>query len=144
MMPVPFGTLPGISDLFADYVANEPRIRRFYPHSFDLDAVIDFARERRDAPLPHRNELAHALREQQRRWSGNMDAVERLAGGAVVVVTGQQPGLFTGPLYSVLKAITVIKLARVIESAGISAVPVFWAAAEDHDYEEIQWAAILD
>jgi uncharacterized protein YllA (UPF0747 family) len=60
------------------------------------------------------------------------------------VVTGQQPGLFTGPLYTVLKAITTIKLAQAIEDAGIPAVPIFWAAAEDHDYEEIQWASLLD
>ena len=58
--------------------------------------------------------------------------------------TGQQAGLFTGPNYTILKALTVIKLARKLNDAGVHAVPVFWVAAEDHDYQEIESATILD
>src|SRR5262249_13169076 len=60
------------------------------------------------------------------------------------VISGQQPGLFTGPIYTILKAITVIKLARALREAGVPAVPIFWVAAEDHDYLEIEWAKFLD
>ena len=57
--------------------------------------------------------------------------------GTVVVVTGQQVGLFGGPLYTVFKALTAVQLARQLTSQGTPAVPVFWVATEDHDFEEI-------
>jgi bacillithiol biosynthesis cysteine-adding enzyme BshC len=64
---------------------------------------------------------------------------------AVAVVTGQQAGLFGGPLYTLLKAVTAIQLARrVREEHGIPAVPVFWVDAEDHDWEEVRTASVLD
>lgn len=57
---------------------------------------------------------------------------------SVVVITGQQAGVLTGPLYTIYKTITVIQLAReVSRQTGIEAIPVFWVASEDHDYTEI-------
>jgi len=64
---------------------------------------------------------------------------------AVAVVTGQQAGLFGGPLYTLLKAITAIQLARKVRSEhGVPAIPVFWVDAEDHDFAEIRDASVLD
>jgi bacillithiol biosynthesis cysteine-adding enzyme BshC len=73
-------------------------------------------------------------------------AVGRLADPrAVAVVTGQQAGLFGGPLYTLLKAITTLQLARRTEAAhGIPVVPIFWVAGEDHDWLEVRTAAVLD
>lgn len=70
---------------------------------------------------------------------------ERLAAGDVLVVTtGQQPALFTGPLYTVYKALTAIVLARCLEAArGVPVVPVFWVAGDDHDFAEANHAAVL-
>jgi uncharacterized protein YllA (UPF0747 family) len=59
-------------------------------------------------------------------------------------VTGQQPVLFTGPLFSILKAITAIKVASALEKAGIKAVPLFWVASEDHDFAEISTTWVID
>jgi bacillithiol biosynthesis cysteine-adding enzyme BshC len=54
-----------------------------------------------------------------------------------VVTTGQQPGLFGGPLYSVYKGITTLRLARALEARlGKPVLPVFWVASEDHDWAE--------
>jgi len=56
---------------------------------------------------------------------------------ALVVVGGQQAGLFTGPMLVVYKAITVLKTARLAErQLGRPVVPVFWIAGEDHDWDE--------
>lgn len=71
---------------------------------------------------------------------------DRLAQGEVLVVTtGQQPGLFTGPLYTVHKALSALALARRLEAErGVAVVPVFWVAGDDHDFAEANHAAFLD
>ena len=64
---------------------------------------------------------------------------------SVAIVTGQQAGAFGGPLYTVLKAVTAIQLARRVQAQhGVPVVPVFWVDSEDHDWEEIQTATTLD
>jgi bacillithiol biosynthesis cysteine-adding enzyme BshC len=61
---------------------------------------------------------------------------------AVAVTTGQQPGLFTGPLYTIHKAVSAAALARVLEEQwGRPVVPVFWLAGDDHDFTEASSAA---
>lgn len=61
----------------------------------------------------------------------------------VVVTTGQQPGLFGGPMLTWVKAISAIALADEIEAAtGIPTAPVFWAATDDGDFEEARWTSV--
>ncbi|MDP4161437.1 MAG: bacillithiol biosynthesis cysteine-adding enzyme BshC, partial [Bacillota bacterium] len=63
----------------------------------------------------------------------------------LVVITGQQAGILTGPLYTLYKAMTTIRLAQEQrEKLGRPVVPVFWIASEDHDWLEIQSTYILD
>ena len=70
---------------------------------------------------------------------------DRLAAGEVLAITtGQQPALFTGPLYTVYKALSAVALARRIErERGMPVVPVFWVAGDDHDFAEANHAAVL-
>src|SRR6185295_4937060 len=58
--------------------------------------------------------------------------------GALVVTTGQQPGLFTGPAYAVSKALSARALALVLERRwGRPVVPVYWVPGDDHDFDEV-------
>ena len=119
-------------------------LRSFYTHDpRDPDVwprMIEAAGSR--TTPPPRKALSRILQEQNTRYGADdtvLDNARSLAGDDTYVVsTGQQTGLFTGPLYTIYKAVTVVKLAkRVSEETGVRAVPVFWMAADDHDYAEI-------
>lgn len=93
-----------------------------------------------DPPAVDRTELAHGLAAANAGYGH--PAAERLAAKLArtetrVVVTGQQPGLLGGPLYTLVKAVAAVKWARRLETAGASAVAVFWVATEDHDFREV-------
>lgn len=67
-----------------------------------------------------------------------------LSGQAVCVTTGQQPGLLTGPLFTIYKALTAIALAESLEPlVGQPVVPVFWVAGDDHDFAEANHVHLL-
>jgi bacillithiol biosynthesis cysteine-adding enzyme BshC len=93
-----------------------------------------------------RERVAAILERQNRAWGASQRTLEniaRLRNGASAVVTGQQVGLFGGPLFSLFKALTTVKLANQASSAGYDSVPVFWLASADHDLAEISHVSIL-
>ena len=84
--------------------------------------------------------LAEAIRCHQERL-GSQAAI---TGDECVIVTGQQPGLFTGPLYAIHKAATAVLLAQRVEAnTGVRCLPLFWVAGDDHDFEEARTAHFL-
>jgi len=104
------------------------RVRAHRRRGADVAAVVAAQQERRHAPAPAR------------------EAAAKLADpSTLAVVTGQQAGLFGGPLYTLLKAVTAIRVAaRASRDHGITVVPVFWIDAEDHDWNEIASCGVLD
>ena len=98
------------------------------------------------ASTPDRGELATALAGANREY-GHPDAArlsEKLADAATrVVITGQQPGLFGGPLYTLSKAVAAALWAERLQAAGEPAVALFWMATEDHDFRESSRAAFF-
>ena len=92
-------------------------------------------------PAERRREAADILRVQNTQFgcgTKTLQNLDRLANGAVTVVSGQQVGLFGGPSYAFYKALTAIHAARQLTKDGIEAVPVFWMATEDHDVDEVR------
>jgi bacillithiol biosynthesis cysteine-adding enzyme BshC len=131
--------MPGLQRLFLDYCAGEPAMRRFYP------LLPPSQNWQTRPPVPaHQPELAGLLAQQNLSVAENADpgsptaqALAALSQGAGVVVTGQQVGLFGGPLFTPFKAATAVARARQATAAGRPHVPVFWLASEDHDFAEI-------
>jgi len=131
--------LPRTTKLFSAFLDDFARVAQFYPHEPNLEGVIASAKEVNFDPQV-RSEVVAILRIQNRTLGsgpatdGNLD---RLANGAVAIVTGQQVGLFGSPAYSFYKALEAIRTAERLSARGIEAVPVFWLATEDHDLAEV-------
>ena len=133
--------LPHTSRLFADYLYNPDRLRAFY--DWPAHGFADFQAAARTVSLPpeRRAALVDALRPS----NPGSAALEKLAcPDTVAVVTGQQVGLFSGPAYTVYKALTAAKLAHELTARGVPAVPVFWLATEDHDFAEVSHCWVFD
>ena len=104
------------------------RVQRAPRQRSELARIVERQLATRDAP-PEARQAARQLAEPS----------------TVAVVTGQQAGVFGGPLYTLLKAVTAVQLARrVRDEHGAPAVPIFWVDAEDHDWEEVRTAKVLD
>jgi bacillithiol biosynthesis cysteine-adding enzyme BshC len=92
--------------------------------------------------------LCDALREMNTAWGAGettLTNIERLRqADCLAVVSGQQAGLFTGPLYTIYKALSAVKLAGCLTQRNTKAVPVFWIATEDHDFVEVAKAEFIN
>ncbi|MGB7848835.1 MAG: bacillithiol biosynthesis cysteine-adding enzyme BshC [Candidatus Acidiferrum sp.] len=132
--------LPHTSKLIRDYIENFPKVEAFFGHVPDLKAAINYGKKM-DFPVDRRVQVAEILRAQNLLYGGGTETqknLDRLAGGAVAVVSGQQVGLFGGPAYAFYKALTAIQTAHELTQKGLPAVPVFWMATEDHDVDEVR------
>ncbi len=131
----PITVVPGLSRLFLDYCAGgapgHEAVRPFF-----ASMPPDSGWQQR-TPLPeHWTELVTLLAKQNPEPAA-APALAALAQGAGVVVTGQQVGLFGGPLFTPFKAATALARARQATGAGRPHAAIFWLATEDHDFAEI-------
>lgn len=133
--------IPGTSRLFSDFTYHFDRVARFYRHDPHDFASLAAAALEVNYPDDRRAAVVQALTVQNGA-SESLDLLSRP--GTVAVVTGQQVGLFSGPAYTLYKAITAARLARELSNQGIPAVPVFWLATEDHDFAEVNHAWMFD
>ena len=143
---VHFKDIPKTSAFFLDYLHNFPKLASFFPFSYALD---HFRKEALSgAPLVHRRELCQVLEKQNRLFGAGSRTLENLEklrdNDCLAVVTGQQVGLFTGPAYTIYKALTAVKLASHYACRGLKVVPIFWMATEDHDLAEVDHAHVVD
>ncbi|MDQ7054858.1 MAG: bacillithiol biosynthesis BshC [candidate division KSB1 bacterium] len=147
-MKIQAADLPGANPLFVDYVQNFHRLREFYAHDYRQEAAVLAQIEQvRDRRYP-RIEMGRVLERQNRAFgaeNATMKNIEDLAlGNANVIITGQQVGLFGGPLFVLYKALTAIKLAdRLQRICKGCFVPVFWLATDDTDFAEVNHAHVL-
>jgi bacillithiol biosynthesis cysteine-adding enzyme BshC len=142
----PITVLPHITQLYRDYIAmpEGSAVRGWYGSApFDSSWMHQGAVS---APAG-KEALADILHAQSLSFGAGplvLANIDKLRKGARAVVTGQQVGLFGGPLLTLLKAATAIaRAAEATAATGIDHVPVFWLATEDHDLEEVDQISLL-
>ncbi len=139
---IPYTAIPHSSKLFLDYLFHFQNVSEFYPRPANRSWLADEAK--RVQYDPERRARVAAVLERQNTAFGvgekALEALRRFREGAGAIVTGQQVGLFGGPLYSLLKAASALNAAEELNGAGVPAVAVFWLATEDHDLAEIDHA----
>jgi bacillithiol biosynthesis cysteine-adding enzyme BshC len=142
-------TFPWIRRLASDYAFAFPNVAPFFAGDpATPDAWADTIK-RSQAYTRQPAEIARIIAAQQAQRGAPVEAREsaaRLADPATrVVITGQQAGLFGGPLFTLLKAITTMKLAaQISKEHRVPVVPVFWIDAEDHDWPEVSGCTVLN
>src|SRR5256885_3479421 len=136
----PFRQVPHTSKLFLDYLDFSSSVQPFYSRSPRFLEWAEDERGRIQYPSERRNQVAAILDVQNRIWGASaatLENIQRFRSGACAIVTGQQVGLFGGPVFSIYKALSAVKLTQEARKMGIDAVPVFWLATEDHDFDEV-------
>jgi bacillithiol biosynthesis cysteine-adding enzyme BshC len=136
-----FRQLPHQPKIFLDYLDHFPRVKDFYLHEPTMKAVIREAKALK-YPRERATAVAAILRKQNAAFGSDTRTqtnLDRLANGAIAVVSGQQVGLFGGPSYSIYKALMAIQVADELTREGFDAVPIFWMATEDHDVDEVRY-----
>ena len=148
-MPVDIRRLSWARRLAADYSYDFSRVAPFFAGNPAVPSDWQAAIVRRQAhPYPGERvvELLRAQQHQRHAPPEALAATDRLQNPrTVAVVTGQQAGLFGGPFFTLLKAITAIRLAdRVAHEHKVPTVAVFWIDAEDDDWDEVRSCGVMD
>jgi len=135
---------PTGAPLVQDYVEGKAEATAFFAGHFDDPAAYRAKAEEVDARFDRAARL-RAIEAIGVPPGADAGRLERFVEeGGYVVTTGQQPGLFGGPLYNVYKALTLVRLAETLETAlGKPVLPLFWVGSEDHDWEEANHTCIV-
>ncbi|HET7711604.1 MAG TPA: bacillithiol biosynthesis BshC [Thermoanaerobaculia bacterium] len=129
---LPLAAYPGMAPFVLDWLSGRERATRFLPRatSADLRAV---------RPAQATAPLVSALIQLNRQWGIDVEDEVRgwAAGERVALIAGQQVGFGGGPLYTLAKIATLLKMKKQLEQEGRRSIVFFWLATEDHDFDEI-------
>ena len=144
---ISYTRVPKTSTILADYLYHYERVAPFYGDQPPDVSAVTALTERLRGSDGRRREVAQVLLRQNRAFGCGPETVRNierlLEAGTFAVVTGQQAGFFSGPVFTLYKALTAVKLAESLRRRGFEAVPIFWLASEDHDLEEVALANVL-
>jgi bacillithiol biosynthesis cysteine-adding enzyme BshC len=146
---IKFDRLPGGSRLFYDYLYDPQYVGAFFPWPFRSAREFESCAGFLDNQEYDRAAIVEILKRQNTEYKADDAAfanIERLGKSrALTVFTGQQVGLYGGPLYTIYKALGAIGHARLLEEKlNRPVIPVFWMVADDHDFAEVRWAGFPD
>lgn len=159
MFNAEYKKLPNFNKLFLDYVSPNPEDAKLIKSFFDADFLgTEGYQKVIEQKLVNYNSNRyfdkHVLHDILKRQNVTFGASEKTSANiellgdekTLAVVTGQQVGLYTGPLYTILKSLTAIKLAKTLKSKfhDYNFIPVFWLEADDHDFDEANHVTIIN
>lgn len=142
---LPFSQIPHTTRLFTDFLAYTPQVQPFYPRSPQFRDWMQEEAANLRYDSARRQQVADILERQNKSWNASTKTLanlDRLRKGAAALVTGQQVGLFGGPMFAIYKALTALKLANEATAAGVDCVPIFWLASYDHDLAEVNHVSL--
>jgi bacillithiol biosynthesis cysteine-adding enzyme BshC len=140
----------GFSKLYTDYTTDFRKVQQYFEVDFHQTQLYPKHAERMQAHIKHRAVVAEVLLEQNKFFGCSdktLTNAQQLANdNTFAIVTGQQVGMLGGPLYTIYKTITAIKLAKNLGALypNLTFVPVFWLEGEDHDFEEVSRIGLLN
>jgi bacillithiol synthase len=142
---LPFSQIPHTTRLFADFLAYLPTVQPFFPRPPHFREWVKDEAAKISYDPSRRERVTDILARQNASWDGSAKVranLDRLRRGAAAIVTGQQVGLFGGPMFSIYKALAAVKLAEEATAAGVDCVPIFWLATSDHDLAEVNHVSL--
>lgn len=147
-MQIQFSKLPGFNEFFNDYINDYNSLKVFFNYNYSdkeniFKSIVDKEENYLNKKLFTRNELADILMIQNKFFNASDAAINNIEllrrDNTFAIVTGQQTGILTGNLYTILKAINSYQLAKKLSEdfPEYNFVPVFWLEADDHDFLEV-------
>ena len=147
-MQIPFSKLPGFNEFFNDYINDYNSLKEFFNYNYSdkeniFKSIVDKEENYLNKKLFTRNDLADILMIQNKFFNASDAAINNIEllrrDNTFAIVTGQQTGILTGNLYTILKAINSYQLAKKLSEdfPEYNFVPVFWLEADDHDFLEV-------
>jgi len=134
--------------LFRDFLNHAEKVKPFFPNHFQEEWEETILR--RGEYFPYRNELPRILEEQNRHWTNSPETfrnIEQLTReNSVAVVTGQQVGIWGGPLFTLYKALAILRLSEKLRQqfSRFHFIPIFWMEVGDHDFREVNHVYLPD
>lgn len=151
-MFINFADVPKNHNLFLDYLYEFENVAEFYKYNFrDKEKYPDIFRNILNKRTSLNFNISQIIEEQ---YSELQNASEKTKRNikllelpkTLAVVTGQQLGILGGPLYTIYKIITALKLASQLNErfSDFNFVPVFWMESDDHDFNEVHKIILLN
>ncbi len=151
-MFINFSDIPKNQNLFLDYLYEFDNVKEFYKHNFrDKDAYLPLFRKLTHSKSKRNFDLSTLVKDQyddnikiSTKTNRNIELLGKE--NTIAIVTGQQLGILGGPLYTIAKILTAIRLSNQFSERfdDYKFVPVFWLEGDDHDFNEVRSINILD
>jgi len=151
-MFINFGDIPGNQNLFLDYIYEFENVQEYYKHNFrNKDSYVNLFKSISASRKDKQHNLSAIIKNQysslqsiSNKTVRNIELIDKEK--TITVVTGQQLGILGGPLYTIYKIITAIRLANQLTERydEFKFIPVFWLEGDDHDFNEVRSINLFD
>lgn len=151
-MFINFGDIPKNQNLFLDYIYEFENVAEFYRYNFrDKEKYPEIFKSILKKKASSNFKISEIISNQYKRYNSLSDKTKKNiklleSPKTLAVITGQQLGILSGPLYTIYKIITAIKLSSQLNEryTDFNFVPVFWMESDDHDFNEVHQINILN